>query len=53
MTPLLADVAIWPIYVLGLGMLAAGAATAVGIVWLGVWLVRRSRKAEAVVNDDQ
>ncbi len=47
--PLFADMAAWPIYIAFGGMVAAGVFGAVGVAWLGYWLVRRSqRKAEAV-----
>lgn len=45
MTPaLLADMAVWPIYVVFGGMVVAGVFGAVGIAWLGYWLVRRAQR---------
>lgn len=46
---LLADMAVWPIYVVLGGLVAAGVFGAIGVVWLGVWLVRGGqRKADRV-----
>jgi hypothetical protein len=44
MTALFADVAVWPVYVVLGGMIVAGVFGAVGIAWLGYWLIRRSRQ---------
>lgn len=53
MTPiLLADVPIWPVFVVGGGLLLAGVSASVGVVWLGLWWVRRSKpKPESVPGD--
>jgi hypothetical protein len=52
MTTLFADMAVWPIYVVFGGMVAAGVFGAIGVVWLGLWLARRGqRKADAVTED--
>ncbi len=53
MTVLLADVAVWPIYVVLGGMVVAGLFGAAGIVWLGVWLARRSRPPQNAVEEDR
>ena len=52
MIPLLADVAVWPIYVVLGGMAVAGVFGAVGIAWLGYWLVSRSRSTHDDVEQD-
>lgn len=52
MTAILADVAVWPIYVVLGGMVVAGVFGAVGIAWLGYWLVRRSRQPQEAVEED-
>jgi len=50
-TPLLADVAVWPIYVVFGGMIVAGVFGAAGIAWLGYWLIQRSRRNVAPPSD--
>ena len=52
MNALLADMAAWPFFVVFGGMIAAGVFGAVGIVWLGVWLARRSRSTQNAVEED-
>jgi len=52
MTALLADVAVWPIYVVLGGMVVAGVFGAAGVAWLGYWLVRRSRASQKAVEED-
>ncbi len=54
MHPVFADMAVWPIFVVGGGILVGGILAANGLVWLSFWLARRrQRKAEPASEETQ